>query len=114
MLNLLKCLCAIALLAGGIIASGSDAFAQGKKTVTGVVSDNLGPVPGAGVVVKKTTDGTVTDFDGRYSIQVREGDVLVFSCMGYAIVEMTVGKQSVIDVKLSDDSTVLDEVVVVG
>ena len=110
----LKRLCAAALIAGGIFLSGISAFAQGKKTVTGVVSDALGPVPGAGVMVGKTTEGAVTDLDGRYSIQAREGDVLIFSCMGYANVEMTVGKQSVINVTLSDDSTVLDEVVVVG
>ena len=109
-----KRLCAILLLAGAMMAAGSGAFAQSKKTVTGVVSDQFGPVPGAGVIVQKTTDGAVTDLDGRYSVQAREGDVLVFSCMGYANVEMTVGKQSEINVTLSDDSTVLDEVVVVG
>ena len=109
-----KRLCVIAFLAGLFLSSGIDASAQSKITVTGVVSDNLGPVPGAGIMVKKTTDGTVTDLDGRYSIQAREGDVLVFSCMGYADVERTVGKQSVINVTLSDDSTLLDEVVVVG
>lgn len=110
----LRHLLTLALIAGGILASGNGAWAQSKKTVTGVVSDAMGPVPGAGVVVQKTTDGTITDFDGRYSIQAREGDVLIFSCMGYANVEMTVGKQSVINVTLSDDATVLDEVVVVG
>lgn len=110
----LQRLCAAVLIAGSFLLSGNDALAQGRKTVTGTVSDKLGPVPGVGVVVKKTTDGTVTDFDGRYSIQAREGDVLVFSCMGYANVEITVGSKPVIDVTLSDDSTLLDEVVVVG
>ena len=110
----LKLLFAIALVAGGFILSGNSASAQGKVTVSGTVSDALGPVPGAGIVVNKTTDGTITDLDGRYSIQAREGDVLVFTCMGYATVERTVGRQHIINVTLSDDSTVLDEVVVVG
>lgn len=107
-------LCTILLLVAGAMAPGPRAFAQGKATVSGVVSDNLGPIPGAGVVVKKTTEGAVTDLDGRYSIQAREGDVLVFSCLGYADMEITVGKQREINVTLSDNSTVLDEVVVVG
>ena len=51
------------LFAAGAISPGMQAFAQGKVTVSGVVSDNLGPVPGAGVVVKKTTEGAVTDID---------------------------------------------------
>ena len=56
-------------------------FAQ-QKTVTGVVSDDLGPVAGANVVVKGTTTGTTTDFDGNYSISAKQGDVLVISYAG--------------------------------
>ncbi|MBR1869005.1 MAG: SusC/RagA family TonB-linked outer membrane protein, partial [Bacteroidales bacterium] len=102
------------LLALGLLLQGWSASAQGRATVTGTVSDKLGPVPGAGVLVKKTNNGAVTDLDGKYSIQAREGDILVFSCLGYASVEIPVGKQSVIDVTLSDDALVLDDVVVVG
>ena len=112
--KVLQRLCAVVLLAGGFLSSGISAFGQGKITVSGVVSDSFGPVPGAGVLVQKTATGTVTDLDGRYSIQAREGDVLVFSCMGYATVEKTVGKQHTINVTLSDDSILLDDVVVVG
>jgi TonB-linked SusC/RagA family outer membrane protein len=114
MRKLLQRLCLTALLAVGMISSGGSAFAQGKVTITGVVTDDLGPVPGVGVMVAKTADGTVTDLDGRYSLQAREGDILVFSCVGYADVQRTVGKQNVINVVLSEDSTLLDEVVVVG
>ena len=103
-----------ALLALGLMLQGWSALAQGRTNVTGTVSDKLGPVPGAGVIVKKTNNGAITDLDGKYTIQAREGDILVFSCLGYATVEIPVGKQSVIDVTLSDDALVLEDVVVVG
>jgi hypothetical protein len=53
-------------------------FAQ-EKTVTGVVSDKTGPIPGANVVVKGTTRSTQTDFDGKYSIKAKAGEVLLIS-----------------------------------
>lgn len=88
---------------------------QGKK-VTGVVVDATGePVIGANVVVKGTTNGTITDFDGNYTIEgVSASDVLVFSYIGYLSQEITVGNQAAINVTLSEDSQALDEVVVVG
>ena len=88
---------------------------QGKK-VTGVVVDASGePVIGANVVVKGTTNGTITDFDGNYTIEgVSASDVLVFSYIGYLSQEITVGNQAAINVTLSEDSQALDEVVVVG
>lgn len=88
---------------------------QGKK-VTGVVVDASGePVIGANVVVKGTTNGTITDFDGNYTIEgVSASDVLVISYIGYLSQEITVGNQAAINVTLSEDSQALDEVVVVG
>ena len=88
---------------------------QGKK-VTGVVVDASGePVIGANVVVKGTTNGTITDFDGNYTIEgVSASDVLVFSYIGYLSQEITVGNQAAINVTLSEDSQALEEVVVVG
>lgn len=88
---------------------------QGKK-VTGIVVDATGePVIGANVVVKGTTNGTITDFDGNYTIEgVSASDVLVFSYIGYLSQEITVGNQAAINVTLSEDSQALDEVVVVG
>lgn len=88
---------------------------QGKK-VTGVVVDANGePVIGANVVVKGTTNGTITDFDGNYSIEgVSANDVLAISYIGYISQEVTVGSQSTINVTLREDSQALDEVVVVG
>ena len=88
-------------------------FAQ-NKTVTGTVSDDLGPAIGVSVMEKGTQNGVITDMDGNYSITVRPGATLVFSSIGYATQEIAVGSQSVINVKLSEDAEFLDEVVVVG
>ena len=88
---------------------------QGKK-VTGVVKDANGePIIGANVVVKGTTNGTVSDFDGNYTIEgVSSNDVLVVSYIGFLTQEFPIGNQSSINITLSEDSQALDEVVVVG
>ena len=88
-------------------------FAQ-EKTVTGTVSDNSGALPGVSVLIKNTTSGTETDFDGKYSIKAKAGDVLSFSYLGYKTVEKTVGSSSTINVTMVEDANVLDEVVVTG
>lgn len=89
-------------------------FAQ-EKTVTGTVTDSEGvPLPGVNVLIKGTNAGTQTDFDGNYSIQAEQGDVLVFSFVGMEQAEYTVGSVSIIDVSMSPDDAVLDEVVVVA
>ncbi|RSC93759.1 vWA domain-containing protein [Tenacibaculum singaporense] len=89
----------------------SIALAAQQRTITGVVSDESGPLPGVTIVVKGTTNGTETDFDGRYSITASEGDVLVFSFVGMKTEMKTVGKSPVINVVMKGDN-VLDEVVV--
>lgn len=86
-----------------------------QKTVTGVVVDAAGvPVIGANVIVKGTTVGTITDFDGNYSLEVPENAVLQISYIGYLTEEVTVGDKSSINVTLKEDSQALDELVVVG
>lgn len=92
----------------------SPVFAQ--NNVSGRVYDsNNEPVIGATVIVKNTTKGTTTDFDGNYSLQnVGEEDVLVFSYLGYDDQEITVGGRSVINVTMKESSIALDQVVVVG
>ena len=88
---------------------------QQGKTLTGVVNDEFGPVAGANIVVKGTTNGTMTDTDGRFSISnVPAGAVLQISFIGYLTQEIQVGNQSTINVMLKEDSQALDEVVVVG
>ncbi|MCZ8090978.1 SusC/RagA family TonB-linked outer membrane protein [Flavobacterium sp.] len=87
-------------------------FAQ-EKTVTGVVTDKLGPLPGANVVVKGSTNGVQTDFDGKYSIKAKAGDVLQISFTGYDSNSVTVGSANSYNVVLSE-GVVLKEVIVVG
>ena len=89
---------------------GSVIYAQ---TVTGVVSDTTGPLPGVNVLVKGTSTGTVTDFDGNYQIRANTGDILVFSFIGYSTKEVVVSS-SILDVLLEEDTAQLDEVVVIG
>jgi TonB-linked SusC/RagA family outer membrane protein len=88
-------------------------FAQ-EKTVTGVVTDKLGPLPGANVVVKGTTNGVQTDFDGKYSIKAKSGDVLEVSFTGYDKKTVSVGASNSYNVVLVESPTALQEVVVVA
>ncbi|MEL7222514.1 MAG: carboxypeptidase-like regulatory domain-containing protein, partial [Bacteroidota bacterium] len=86
-------------------------------TITGKVidADDKFGLPGVNIIVRGTSTGTVTDFDGNYSINVPNKEaVLVFSFTGYAAQEITVGEQTVIDVVLGVDAQQLEEVVVVG
>lgn len=87
-------------------------FSQ-EKTITGVISDEALPLPGATVVVKGTSNGVQSDFNGVYSITTKKGDVLVFSYVGYKNQEVQVGDSDKIDVILIAD-TQLEEVVVLG
>ncbi|OQD42565.1 SusC/RagA family TonB-linked outer membrane protein [Croceivirga radicis] len=84
------------------------------QTISGTVSDSSGPLPGANVIEKGTTNGTQTDFDGNYSITVGEGATLIFSYVGYKTQEVVVGSQTNISLTLSEDAAALDEVVVTG
>ena len=86
-------------------------FAQ-EKTVSGTVTEESGALPGVSVLVKGTTSGQETDFDGKYTIKAKAGDVLVFRYLGYKTIERTIGSANTINVKLEQDSNVLDEVVV--
>ncbi|MFC2109138.1 SusC/RagA family TonB-linked outer membrane protein [Bacteroidota bacterium] len=95
------------------IALTQQVFAQ-EKTVSGTVtsvSDNT-PVPGVGVVVQGTARGTETDFDGNFSLQVSEGNVLIFSFLGMKTVQVTVGSSNNISVAMEEDAAALDEVVI--
>ena len=90
---------------------GSAVYAQ---TVTGTVSDSTSSLPGVSILVKGTNTGAQTDFDGNYTIEAKEGSVLVFRSLGYKTLEKTVGTSSIIDVVLLEDATSLEEIVVVG
>lgn len=89
--------------------------AVSAQTVSGTVTDSSGPLPGASVVVKGTTNGTQTDFDGNFTIDnVDSSATLVFSYIGYSTQEIAVNGQGTINVILAEDASQLDEVVVVG
>ena len=85
-----------------------------KVPVSGIVSDQAGPVIGASVIEKGTTNGTMTDNDGHFTLTVNKGAVIEISSIGYKTQEITVGAQTNFTVTLSEDNEFLDEVVVVG
>ncbi|MDP5105622.1 MAG: TonB-dependent receptor [Polaribacter sp.] len=90
---------------------GSIVYAQ---SVSGIVSDNTGPVPGVNVSIKGTATGTSTDFDGNYKISAKDGDVLIFSFIGYKTQEINYTGQSTLNITLLENAAQLDEIVVVG
>lgn len=88
---------------------------QKGKVISGTVVDAAGvPVIGANITVKGTSQGTITDIDGKFTLEVEEGAVLQISYIGYMEQSVPVGKKSVINVALKEDTQALDEVVVVG
>lgn len=97
-----------------LVLFGLTAMAQ--KVITGTVtsSDDGSPLPGVNILEKGTTNGTVTDVSGKYSIQASEGAVLVFSYVGFAPQEITVSARSTVDVGLEAEATALSEIVVIG
>ena len=96
-----------------LLLLGETVIAQ-NITITGVVSDKLGPVPGASIVVKGTKAGLTTDLEGRFSITAAPNAQLVISCMGYKPVTIDVKGSRHKEVTLHEMTQNLDEVVVVG
>lgn len=89
--------------------------AQQKKTITGVVTDDLGePIIGANVIEKGTTNGIITDINGKFTLDIAPGAVIQFSYIGYNTQEVKVGNQSTLAIRLVEDTQALSEVVVVG
>jgi TonB-dependent starch-binding outer membrane protein SusC len=104
----LKLQLALVLLFGYLVG-------QGQTIVSGTVKEETGEgIPGVNVLVKGTTQGTSTDSDGKYKINVPANSTLAFSFIGYVTQEIPVGSQSVLDVDLIADVTTLSELVVVG
>ena len=109
----------LAMSAGPAFAATGNApmdapVVQQGETCTGVVNDAMGPVIGASVVVKGTTNGVITDFDGNFSLNnVKKGDIIQISYVGYITQEIKwTGKP--LNIELKEDSEMLDEVVVTG
>ncbi len=90
--------------------------AQNQWTLTGSVvsAADKSPIPGTNLVIKGTTTGVITDLDGNYTIEVKEGDVLIFSFIGFKSKEITIINQKTLDVTLEEEVSEFDEVVVVG
>lgn len=87
----------------------------GQDTISGTISDENGPLPGATILVKGTTNGTQTDFDGNFSLSgVSTGDTLEFSYIGYESSELIYDENANLQIILIEDAKALDEVVVVG
>ncbi len=104
----------IALSAMALLMVFASAYAQQKVTVTGTVTDESGlPVASAGIFQKGTTNGVVSDVDGKYSITVDAGSVLVYTCMGYVEVEKK-AVNGILNVVMAEDAMMIEETVVVG
>lgn len=87
---------------------------QAKQTIKGVVQDAFGPIAGANVIEKGTTNGTITDMDGNFTLDVAPNSILVITFIGYKEQQVPVNNQKTFNIKLTEDSQALDEVVVVG
>jgi TonB-linked SusC/RagA family outer membrane protein len=88
-------------------------FAQ-EKTISGVISDSSGALPGVSVTIEGGANGTETDFDGKFTIKTNSGAILVFRYLGYKIIKKTVGTSNVINVKMIEGGEELEEIVVIG
>ncbi len=96
-----------------MLCSGLTSY--GQNIVSGIVTDGAGfPLAGTNVIEKGTTNGTQSDFNGYYSISVTNTSILSFSYLGFVTKEVLVGDKLTIDISLSEDSSQLDEVVIVG
>ena len=85
-----------------------------EQKISGIVSDALGPLPGVSVTIKGTNKRTTTDFDGKYAINAKEKDVLLFTYIGYKTQAITIGKKPTINVVMKEDILTGSEVVVQG
>lgn len=96
-----------------LIGYANVSWAQSSVSGTVTDSENI-PIPGVNVIVKGTNLGAATDFDGNYQIKVKQGDVLVFSYLGYQTKEITYSGGATLNVSMQEDTSELDEVVVIG
>lgn len=122
MLKVKRLFCALALglalcFPGSLYASGTHAgekhsIDQQKRKVTGKITDDYGEVIGASIAVKGTSTGTISDLNGNFSVEVSDGQVLIFSFTGYVPQEITIKGQTSLNVHMVEDAQALDEVVV--
>ena len=104
-----------ALLAMVMLGISSITSGQTQGTVRGKITDNTGqPLPGVNIIIENTTQGTVSDLEGNYTMQAGSNQVLLFQMVGMETVRMQVNNQRVINVRLREATSILDEVVVTG
>ena len=84
------------------------------RIVSGIVSDEMGPIVDISVVIKGTAKGTTTDFDGKFTVNANTGDVLKFSHISYSDKEITVGESNTVNVMLEESGNTLEEVVIMA
>ena len=106
----------IVLLIMGLHACCIPIWAQTANKIDGtiVAADKGSPLPGVNIVIKGTSVGTTSNADGKFSLNVSNTDVLVFSFIGYETQEVSVGAATQLDIRLAPDVETLSEVVVVG
>ena len=102
-----------------VIKSSNSSYAppiaqQKKRKVTGTVSDAMGTVIGANIIEKGTTNGVITDIDGKYTLEVSENAILQISYIGYIEQNIAIKNRDVVNILMKEDTQALDEVVVVG
>jgi Ca-activated chloride channel family protein len=113
----LKCISLGIAMLISVLTFGQDSSVSEQtkqKTITGIVTDSSGPLPGATVVVKGTQRGVTTNFDGSYKIQAKVAETLVYSFMGMNDEIRVIGTSNVINVKMKDDAKQLESVVVMS
>jgi len=99
-----------------MLAINVGVFAQESYTVTGTVvsqTDNL-PIPGANILVQGTTNGTSSDFDGNFALEVKQGDILEVSFVGFKNQVIAIVQQEVLSISLAESANALEEVVIIG
>ena len=110
------CLCGMFTMQAYAAGGGNSPVpaVQQSKKITGTVVDSQGPIIGASVVVKGTSNGIATDFDGNFTLNVNQGETIQISYIGYLTKEFKVDGRAHYDITLEEDKKMLDEVVVVG
>lgn len=106
------CILIFALLLWHPTSAARHSSKQLQKAITGVVTDAIGPMPGVTISVKGSAVSTTTDQNGRYTINALATDTLVFSYIGYKTVEIPVGSQSTINLRMQENATTLKEVTI--
>ncbi|HAS42773.1 MAG TPA: hypothetical protein DCS93_19990 [Microscillaceae bacterium] len=109
--NKLPCWCCSLLLL--VLVTSTGVLAQTTK-IQGVVTAKEGPIPGVTIMIEGTSRGVVSDQDGKYNIEAKVGEILVFSFIGYTTQKIKVGAQTQINITLGEDQQSLEEIVVVG